>query len=172
MTLEARWYALYTRSRAEKMLCAQLVHKGIECFLPLKKEFRHYNNRKKWVEEPLIRSYLFVRVDHKSYYQPLHIPGAVRYVCFENRPTPIPDEQIHSLQQLVYHKPLDIQVTSGQLMAGEWVEICRGPMLGVKGELLQIRGNHRLLLRLNTLGVCVHVEVGLEDIRPLYATLA
>jgi transcriptional antiterminator RfaH len=168
MISQPKWYALYTRSRAEKLLAALLTQRGIENFLPLKKVLKNYSGRKKWVEEPLIHSYLFVHVGLKDYNQPLYLPGAVRYVCFDGKAVPIPDEQINTLKQLVYHSPLDLQVTCEQLHPGERVEIYRGPMMGVNGELIQIRGNNRLLLRLNSLGLCVHVEVGLEDIKPLY----
>jgi transcriptional antiterminator RfaH len=153
------------------MLSTLIAQRGIENFLPLKKVRRNHRGKKKWVDEPLIHSYIFVRVGPKEYHQPLYLPGAVRYICFDGKAVPIPDQQIDTLKQLVYHMPLDLQVTCEQLNPGEMVEICRGPMIGVCGELIQIRGNHRLLLRLNSLGVCVHVEVGLEDIKPLYETI-
>jgi transcriptional antiterminator RfaH len=166
---QAKWYALYTRSRAEKLLSSQLTQQGIECFLPLKKELKVYSDRKKWIEEPLIRSYLFVRVDQRHYYQALNTAGAVRYVCFEGRAAAIPDSQIHALQQLVYHQPLDLELVPGQLTTGDWVEVSRGPLAGVRGELLQLRGKHRLLLRFQTLGVCVHSEVNLQDVKQVYS---
>lgn len=162
---QAKWYALYTQSRAEKKLYTQLTRKGIECFLPLKKTLRQYSDRKKWVEVPLINSYLFIRVAGLEYYDALNTPGAVRFICFEGRAVPIPDSQVEALQNLVLNRPQNIDIEMGRLSAGDRMEMTRGPLKGIKGELIQLRGHHRLLLRFDSLGFCVHTEVGLEDVK-------
>lgn len=162
---QAKWYALYTRSRAEKKLYTLLTQKGIECFLPLKKTLKQYSDRKKWVEEPLMRCYLFVRVSSQEYYEALNTAGAVRYVCFGGKAAPIPERQIEALQNFVQHRPQDLDIEVGQLAEGNTIEVVQGAMKGVRGELLQIRGQHRLLLRFDSLGFCVHTEVGLKDVK-------
>ena len=58
---EKTWYALYTKSRNEKKAHSALVSSGIDSFLPLIKNLKQWSDRKKWVEEPLFRSYLFVQ---------------------------------------------------------------------------------------------------------------
>ena len=40
--------------------------KGIESYLPLKKVLKQWSDRKKWVEEPLFRSYIFIHADLKG----------------------------------------------------------------------------------------------------------
>jgi transcriptional antiterminator RfaH len=57
-----KWYPVYTHPRAEKKACQALINKGIETYLPLHKQLKQWSDRKKWVEEPLIKSYLFVRI--------------------------------------------------------------------------------------------------------------
>ena len=56
------WYALYTFPRFEKKVYKRLVERGIEAYLPLQKKLRKWKDRKKWIEEPLIRSYIFVKI--------------------------------------------------------------------------------------------------------------
>ena len=94
-----RWYAIYTRSRSEKKLYKELLDKGVESYLPLKKELRVWSDRKKWVESPLFTSYVFVKVSEREYYDAISSHWAVRYVCFEGRAVPIPDSQIESLKK-------------------------------------------------------------------------
>jgi transcriptional antiterminator RfaH len=159
------WYAIYTRSRAEKSLHKLLTQKGIECFLPLKKTLKLYSDRKKWVEEPLLRCYLFVRIREKEYFEVLNCPGAVRYVCFEGRAVGIPDRQILALKNFMENKAESLEVFEGHLEAGELMEVSRGPLKGLRGEFLQVRGNNRLVLRFESLGVCVHSEVRLQDVK-------
>lgn len=50
---EEKWYALYTRPRAEKLVYQRLVEASIETFLPLQKTYRMWSDRKKLVERPL-----------------------------------------------------------------------------------------------------------------------
>ena len=168
---QPKWYAVYTRSRAEKKLYSLLTQKGIESFLPLRKTLKIYSDRKKWVEEPLLRSYILVRVSEKDYYNVLNTAGAVKYVCFEGKAASIPDAHIVALQNFVNNRPKDLEIEMGELAPGEMMEVIDGPLKGTQGEIKQIRGNHRLLLRFDSLGFCVHTEVALQDVKRIGKTL-
>jgi hypothetical protein len=48
---ENKWYAVYTRPRAEKLVHQRLVETGIETFLPLQKTYRIWSDRKKMVQK-------------------------------------------------------------------------------------------------------------------------
>lgn len=161
---EPQWYAVYTRSRAEKKLFSWLQQKEVECFLPLKKTLRQRSDRKKWVELPLIPSYLFVRITEKEHFKVLNTPGAVRYVSFGGQPVSIPEEQIFSLNNLVAKKSETLEVHYGEFEKGEWVEVEAGPLKGLRAEVVELRGKQRLLLRLESLGCCVHVEAPNEEV--------
>ena len=52
-----KWYPVYTHPRAEKKACQALLNKGIETYLPLHRQLKQWSDRKKWVEEPFIKSY-------------------------------------------------------------------------------------------------------------------
>ncbi|WP_224999690.1 UpxY family transcription antiterminator [Cesiribacter sp. SM1] len=158
------WYAVYTRSRAEKKLQALLTQKKVECFLPLKKTASQRTDRKKIIELPLIPSYLFVRITEKEHYEVLNTQGAVCYVKFDGQPAAIPDEQINSLKQLMMTKPQDLTVQYDNFSRGDIVQVCSGPLKGIIAEVVQIRGKDRLLLRFESLGYCVHVELTVEEL--------
>lgn len=160
-----KWYALYTRSRAEKKLHTLLVGKGIESFLPLRKTLKQYSDRKKWVEEPLMRSYILVHISEREYFDVLNTPGAVRYVSFEGKAAEIPEAHVVALKNFIENKPGDITVEIGKLAPGETMEVVRGPLKGAKGEIKEIRGSHRILLRFEALNLCVHTEVDLGDVQ-------
>lgn len=161
---QAKWYAVYTRSRAEKKLHTLLTQKNISCYLPLKKTLQQRSDRKKWVELPLLPSYLFVQVTEKERFAVLNTPGAVRYVAFEGRAVPIPAEQIAYLDSLIHYQQQDVAVIYGSFAKGDQVEVQCGPLQGVKGEVVQIRGKKRLLLRFDALGYCVHVETSTAEL--------
>ena len=57
------WYVIYVRSRHEKNVYSALLDKGIEASLPMKTVVREWSDRKKKVQLPLFRSYVFVNID-------------------------------------------------------------------------------------------------------------
>ena len=98
---EKKWYALYTKSRTEKKTGQELVSKGIETFLPLEKILKEWSDRKKWVEEPLFRSYIFVHINKAEHFKVLNASGIVRFITFEGKAVPIPDLQIEAIKQFI-----------------------------------------------------------------------
>ena len=159
-----QWYAVYTKSRSEKKLFSLLCSKGVECFLPLRKELRQRSDRKKWVELPLLPSYLFVQISEKDRFDVLNTPGAVRYIIFDGKPATIPVQQIAYLQNLVESKSRDLEVCYGAMDPGEYVEVTSGPLRGIKGEVLQIKGKYRIVLRFESLGCSVHAEISASEL--------
>lgn len=162
-----RWYAIYTRSRSEKKLYKELLDKGVESYLPLKKELRVWSDRKKWVESPLFTSYIFVKVSEREYYEAINSSWAVRYVCFGGRAVAIPDSQIESLKLFLEDTKRDVELTSKSLKKGDHLEVTIGPLKGVRGELLQLRGQHRIVIRFISLGCCVHADISLDEVKRL-----
>jgi len=164
---QKNWYAVYTKSRSEKKLHSLLGSKNITSFLPLRKEIKQWSDRKKWVEQPLLPSYLFVHISTADHFDVLNTPGAVRYVSFEGRPSPIPEKQIVTLQNLLAHRPTDIEVDYSHLEPGTFVDVVSGPLRGVSAEVIQLKGKYRLLIRFESIHCCVHAEVSMAEVSHL-----
>ncbi len=156
------WYAVYTRSRAEKKVVAELERRGIECFLPLQKKLRQWKDRKKWVEMPLIPGYCFVHISRFEYDGVLQTDNVVCYVRFEGKASEIRDSQIEDLKQLIRQNDFDVDITHENFKRGKKVEIIRGALLGLQGELIEIRGKHRFLIRIEQIEQNFVVEVPVE----------
>ena len=91
------WYAVYVRSRHEKKVHQLLLEKGVESSLPLIKITRKWSDRKKKVEIPLFRGYVFVRIDVGiDKLNILQTDGVVKFIGILNKPSKIP---IQSLSQ-------------------------------------------------------------------------
>jgi transcriptional antiterminator RfaH len=153
-----QWYAAYTNSRAEKKVLKELQKQGIDAYLPLQKKLRQWSDRRKWVEEPLIRCYIFVRIDINNYYQVLNTHGVVRYITFEGKAVPIPENQIEVLRKLVANEA-DVEVTTENFTAGDKVKVVSGPMHGLEGELVDFRGNRRVMIRIDHIGQQLLVSI-------------
>lgn len=145
-----RWYALYTKSRAEKKAERELQLKGLEPYLPLEKRLKQWSDRKKWVYEPLIRSYIFLRANNKELYHAYYTPGIVTVVNFEGKPAPIPDKQIQAIKE-VLKSGEHYEVTSDEFEVGEMVEIQAGKLKGFQGELVKQLNRYKVLIRIDVI---------------------
>ncbi len=56
------WYVLYTKSRNEKKLTQLLSEKGFDVYCPLQETVKQWSDRKKKVQEPIFKSYIFVHL--------------------------------------------------------------------------------------------------------------
>lgn len=161
------WYALYTRANQEKKLYNWLQEENIECYLPLKKTLRKWSDRKKWSEEPLFRCYLFVRVSYKEYFNVLHMAGVARYVSFGGVPQSIPDDQIDSIKILVQQQEREIEVDYNNARRGSTAEVLVGPLRGLKGEIVKLCGQYRLMIRIVSMGCTLLVNISKDEIKLL-----
>jgi len=164
VTLEKYWYALYTRSRSEKQVHELLERSGVEAYLPLQKTLKQWSDRKKWVEVPLFRSYIFVHISELEYYDVLNTPGVVRYVSFEGKAVPIPPQQIEAIRQFV-DTGAELPDVELNLEPGCRVDIIAGPMRGISGELIEIMGKKKVRIEIDGLGHSVFLELPASQIR-------
>ena len=147
---EEKWYALYTRPRAEKLVYQRLVEAAIETFLPLQKTYRMWSDRKKLVERPLLTSYIFVRTSKKNFPKVYRTNGVVKFVSFEGQPVSIPQNQIDNLRLLI-NSDAEIEVSAEIFEKGDNVEVINGSLIGLTGELIRIGSKNRVVVRIDRL---------------------
>jgi transcription antitermination factor NusG len=161
---DSRWYAVWTRSRQEKVAAAMLRTLGIQHFLPLNSELRQWSDRKQLVEVPLFSGYLFVCISllKNSKLQVLKIPGIGAFVGNQTGPLPIPDQQIEDIRTVV---------TAGVecsihpfLEAGDRVRVVRGALAGVEGTLALTNSTSRLLISIEMIRQSLSVNVLRDDV--------
>ena len=161
--LTYNWYALYTRPRWEKKVYNELNISGFEAYLPLVKKIKQWSDRKKIIEEPLIKSYVFVKTSEKEYYDILNVDGAVRYIFFEGKAASIPEWQIDLLQKTIENN-LSFRLTNEKLKPGEKINIKGGPLKGCKGEIIKIKGKNKLVIRIENIGYNLLIETEADNL--------
>ena len=95
MSNEKRWYALYTKPRWEKKIHKSLQNKGIESYCPLNKVRRQWSDRIKVIEEPLFKSYIFVRVEEAMKTEVRYVDGVLNYVYWNGKPAIVKDDDFN-----------------------------------------------------------------------------
>jgi len=161
-----RWYPVYTHSRAEKKAYEELNRKNILAYLPLKKTVKQWSDRKKIVEEPLIKSYLFVHISAKEYAEVLMTNGIARFIYFSGKIASIPDQQINDLK-LLLATDADLEVIDYDIKPGERVLIKAGPFKGIIAELVSVQNKQRIVLRLQNMDYAININTSVAFIEPL-----
>lgn len=160
------WFAVQTKPRHEKKVNSELLEKGIHSFLPLHQERRRWSDRYCWVELPLFSQYLFARVpiSAESRASVLQTTGVVRFVGAHGRGTPIPDEQIDSLEAIAAKR---IPMTPHEfLRVGERVRISGGALEGIEGILSAIRNDRSLVVSVDLIQKSVAIRINGFEVEP------
>lgn len=159
------WFAVWTRSRHEQVVRAELERKGIQTFLPTLTRWSRWKDRKKKIDWPLFPGYCFARFDPADSLPVLKCSGVVNIVSFEGRPAAIPDYELDSIRLLL---GTDLQFDPCPLVReGMMVEVVHGPLTGVIGRLLRKDPAHaRLVLSVDLINQAVSVEVDAADVKP------
>ena len=159
-----KWYPVYTYPKAEKKAYQALVDKGIESYLTLRRQLKQWSDRKKWVDEPFIKSYLFVHVTQQEHTEVLMTKGITRFIYFGGKIASMPDKQIEDLK-LLMTSAVELEITEENLLPGEKIILKAGPLKGMIGEIISYRSQKQLALRLESLGcsVIIHVSASLID---------
>ena len=165
-----KWYAVYTRSRSEKVVARELTKSGIEHYLPIYKSLKQWSDRKKFVEEPLIRSYLFVYISMEQYYEVLNTIGVVTIVKFSGKPVSIPEWQIKNLKILLSSGSVFEHVTN-EFNTGDMVKITSGSLKGLTGTVLTIKDKQKLMIGIDSLEHNYIVDISTYFIEPVVGTV-
>ena len=167
---EKCWHALYVRSRSEKKVLSQLVEMGVEAYLPLITVVRKWSDRRMKVQEPLFKSYVFVRSNNKQYIPILNVYGVVRFVCFEREAVVVPENQIVAIKKFVsdYENGEEFKMQNDEeLKVGQKVRIINGPMKGLVGRLDTIRNKRHLIVYIDVVGQYIPVHIPRAKVEPV-----
>jgi transcription antitermination factor NusG len=163
----ARWFAVHTHARHEKVVAEEVSGLGIETFLPLVKEVRQWSDRRKVIESPLFGCYLFVKLVPRNdeRLRVLRVNGVLKFVGTNGMGIPIPDEQIHTVRSLIEERiPL---CSHPFLKIGQRVRIRSGALSGVEGILVARSGESALVISLDAIQRSLSLRLEGYDVEPV-----
>jgi transcription antitermination factor NusG len=156
---ESNWYAVHTRPRHEKRVAQLLEEKRVCTFLPLLQQIHKWSDRRRSVEVPMFGNYAFVRIAQTAAERlnVLRTPGILAFVGSEGHGTPIPDEQIESLQKAIREK---LPCTEHPFISvGQRVRIRGGSLNGIEGILMSKGGEQSVIVSVELLQRSVAIRV-------------
>ena len=161
------WYAVYTKPRAEKKVYQRMLDHGIDAFLPLVKTVRQWSDRKKTVQVPLISSYVFVNMPEQDLNKTLPIHGTVNVLKHLGKPAKVRDIEIENLKILSGTSDNIEFENCARLIEGDIVQVDKGPFTGLIATCEKKYGNHRVVVKIDSLQSCVVVNVPLSYLRKI-----
>lgn len=156
------WKAVYTKPRNEKKVAQRLSERGIEVYCPLRKTLKQWSDRKKWVEEPLFSSYVFVRVSEELRSEVLLDPGVVAFLFWLGKPAVIRENEIQAIRDFIENHP-SAQARAMEVVKGQRVSIKGGPMKDHQG-IVRRSEKGRVIIEIDSMGMELIADVSKDDL--------
>jgi transcriptional antiterminator RfaH len=150
-TFHVGWYLIYTKPRHEKKVHSYLTERSINSFLPVRKRLRTVNDRRRYVDEPLFPSYLFIYLnDLQNYYDGMDANGTLYYVKAGREMARVNESIINNIRLLADHGG-DLEVSVDRFQPGQQLVISEGPLTGLSCEVVRLNGRNKILVRVQLL---------------------
>lgn len=157
---------IYVRSRHEKSVYSALLDKGIDASLPMMTVVRKWSDRKKKMQIPLFRGYVFVKIDvNIDNLNVLQTAGVVKFIGIRNKPSRIPDEQIHWMHMLVAES--DTVRAEKEIPVGQRVRVMIGPFKGIKGVVRRVGSRSRLVVLIESIMQAISIDIKPEHLEKI-----
>jgi transcription antitermination factor NusG len=132
-----RWLAIYTRPRWEKKVNGLLIQKGIESYCPLNKVRRKWSDRIKTIEEPLFKSYVFVKISDEDRSNVRMTSGVVNFVYWDGKPAIIKEKEIQTIRRFLDEYE-NVNVVKMEFQPDTRVRVISGPMMDQEGKVIEV----------------------------------
>jgi transcription antitermination factor NusG len=145
-----KWYAVYTKPRWEKKVHALFDQKGLESYCPLNKVRRKWSDRIKIVEEPLFKSYVFVRITEDEKTKVRMINGVVNFVYWQGKPAIIKEKEINIIKKFL-NEYENVSVEPVILKSDMKIKIQQGVFMDNEATVTKVLSN-KVQVRIESIG--------------------
>ena len=164
MDNERHWYVGCVRSCQEKKVSETLTARGVEHYLPLRREFRKWSDRRKLVEVPLVPRFVFIRCRNEERAVIMASePRIWRFLPFEGKAAVVRDADMEAFRNMVEKGDREVRFSDRPLAPGDRVRVVDGPLAGLECELTEVSGSRCLAVRLGLLGAAT-MDLNLETL--------
>ncbi len=133
-----KWLAIYTRPRWEKKVNQLLTEKGLESYCPLNKVRRKWSDRYKIVEEPLFKSYVFVKVSDEDRTNVRMTTGAINFVYWDGKPAVVKEKEITAIR-LFLDEYENVEARPVKLKMHQRVRVTNGTLMDHEGKVVDLQ---------------------------------
>ena len=154
---------MYTRPRWEKKIALLLDNRGIENYLPLNKVLKQWSDRKKMVQEPLFKGYLFIKIAEIEKWDVKLVDGILNYVHWLGKPAVVKESDIENIKKFLQEFD-NVQVVDKSLQKGDEVIVQQGIMMNYKGIILEVLHN-KAIVNIDSMGIKLNATFDLNKLQ-------
>ncbi len=154
---KARWYIIHTYSGHETRVAVNMIQrvetmklqdKVLEILIPTQNKIQIKRGKKQNIKEKILPGYMLVKLvlDDDSWTCVRTTPGVTSFVGIGNKPTPLPIEEVKSIQKFMNQDAPKYKAT---FSVGEAVKIVDGPFadfLGTVDHIDEAKGKVSVLV--------------------------
>lgn len=135
-----------------------LSQKGIEAYCPLNKVKRKWSDRMKTIEEPLFKSYVFVKTSELEKTEVRFVDGVLNFVYWNGKPAVVREEEIVEIKKFLSEYE-DVQVSSIDIKPADEVMLTTGVMMGATARVLRVLSKTMVEVFIDSLGLKITAKL-------------
>lgn len=152
------WFAFYCSSRHEKKAKERLESQGFEVFLPLITTIKQWSDRKKKVEEPLIKGYIFVHCLEHEFSKVRQVNGIVAPIRLAGKYGYLKPKEKEGLERLIA-SGVYAELEGENISEGDEIIVIEGPLKGLEGKSLSNSDSTRIYVEVNSLKITLRLHL-------------
>ena len=134
-----------------------LLNKGVESYCPLNKVRRKWSDRIKTIEEPLFKSYVFVKISDESRSEVRMTDGVINFVYWNGKPALIKEKEIQTIKRFLDEHD-NVELVKIEPKQGERVKVLSGPLMDQEGKVIEVK--HKLVkIAIDSLGYILVADI-------------
>ena len=161
------WVAAIVHMNTEKKVGTMLSNLGYQNYVPTQTEIRQWSDRKKKIERVVIPMIVFIFVDKVEESNLRKYSFIHKFITYpgQKQAAAIPQEQIDQLKFMLHHADSTVEFSESVYEIGDEIEIVRGPLKGLYGELCYVeKGKPMIGVYVELLGYS-YVNVDIKDVK-------
>ncbi len=158
ITRNKKWHVLITKSRFEKKIANELEKNGFEICFPIRKELRFWSDRKKWIDVPIFKSYIFINIETHNKHKVFGPVGLLKYLAIGKETAILKPNDIENIK-LLNESSEPIELSYKDYEKGEKVQILSGNFRGLQGELIENGRKNRIKIRIEGLDCYANIFI-------------
>jgi transcription antitermination factor NusG len=127
---------------------------------------KQWSDRKKVIEEPLFKSYVFVRLTAAQHLAVRQTSGVLNFVYWLGKPAVIRDAEIETIQRFLTDYS-DVKAEKTEVEVEDKVRIFRGPFMDYEGQVVEVM-NNTVKVQLPSLGYALVAKVDRGSVQMIY----
>ena len=134
-----------------------LLNKGVESYCPLNRVRRKWSDRIKTIEEPLFKSYVFVKISEESRSDVRMTDGVINFVYWNGKPALIKEKEIQTIKRFLDEHD-NVELVKMEPRKDERVRVLSGPLMDQEGKVLEVK--HKLVkVAIDSLGYILVADI-------------